>query len=276
MQDKLDPDATLVQMDGPTTNPTPTDGSPAPLSRKLPLIAIGIILLALFAASQVFLLTTLRSSETELRADFQAQLADLEVSIMEMSEKLDTSATSPPTAPEPVAAPSGDATTPVEPAGLLPRLPNAGPDTALGLTLATINGFDAYTGEAVTIDPADGTKRVWMAWAHWCPFCQQELPIVNAWWPEAAPNYPNVELITITTSIDPTRGNPLEPYLEEMQFTFPVVVDPDGMIAAQMGLTAFPFWMVTTGNGTVLYRTAGMLTVEQMDVLFSELEAFDS
>jgi thiol-disulfide isomerase/thioredoxin len=144
------------------------------------------------------------------------------------------------------------------------------------MTLPTIEGIDAYSESAMKIDPADGTKRVWMIWAHWCPYCQQELPDLNAWWADASGNYPTAELITVTTSMDPSRGNPLEPYLEDQQFVFPVVVDTDTRIAAQMGVNAFPFWIVTDGDGTVLFRTAGLLDIDRVETLFSQLEQFES
>lgn len=273
---------TVPGMDETTTVPE-TTGEPAggqqtasaPRSRTPLLIAAGVVIVALFAASQVLLVTSLRSSQEEIRADFQIQLAALDASIIEMSEKIDNATTAPNT-PEAGTASSGATLTPAEPAGFLPRFTGQGPDHALGMTMPTIEGFDAYSDAAMTIDPTDGRKRVWMIWAHWCPFCQEELPIVNAWWPESSANYPTVDLITVTTSIDPSRGNPLDPYLEAQQFTFPVLVDADTTIAAQMGVNAFPFWMVTNGDGTVLFRTAGMLHVDQMAALFAQLEQLDA
>ena len=130
--------------------------------------------------------------------------------------------------------------------------------------------------EATTIDPTDGTKRVWLIWAHWCPYCQQELPEISTWYPENADRFPNSELVTVTTSMDPSRGNPLDEYLEAEQFPFPVLVDEDSKLAAQFGTSAFPFWVVTNGDGTVLYRTAGLIGPDAVEQLFTQLEQVET
>ena len=85
--------------------------------------------------------------------------------------------------------------------------------------------------------------------------------------------YPNVELISVSSSIDPTRGNPLEPYLDELQLPFPTILDPDLALAEQFGLSAYPFWVFTAGDGTTLLRVAGFLEIDQVADIFAQLEA---
>ena len=84
--------------------------------------------------------------------------------------------------------------------------------------------------------------------------------------------YPNVELVSVTTSIDPSRPNPLEPYLDELQLPFPAIVDADLSLAGQLGASAFPFWVFTGPDGTTLLRIAGYLEVEQVAEIFSQLD----
>jgi hypothetical protein len=76
----------------------------------------------------------------------------------------------------------------------------------------------------------------------------------------------------VTTSIDPSRGNPLEPYLDDLQLPFPTLVDDDLTMSSQFGVSAFPFWVVTDGDGTVLFRTAGLLPIEQVEAIAGQLE----
>ncbi|MEZ5176557.1 MAG: TlpA disulfide reductase family protein [Acidimicrobiia bacterium] len=157
------------------------------------------------------------------------------------------------------------------PAGYLPRFERDAPDQALGMTMGTIEGTDAYTDQPVSIDPADGTRRVWMVWAHWCPYCQQEIPLLSDWYPEASERY-ETELVTVTTSIDPSRGNPLDAYLDNGDFPFPIVVDASNRMAAKMGVSAFPFWVVTSGSGEVLLRAPGLLQTDHIEELFEQVE----
>jgi len=263
------------------TPETPIDAvsepeAPARRSGKWPLVAAGIALIALFAASQVYLISSLNSTQSQIES-LDQQIDDLDSSVDDVSVQVDDIATAAAQAATatPSSASNGATPAPALPTGFLPRFTNEGPDQALGLKLGTVEGPDAYAGSTLAIDPADGTKRVWMIWAHWCPYCQEELPELNTWWPEAKDNFAGAELVTITTSMDPSRGNPLEPYLESSQFQFPVVVDVDTSIAAQMGVNAFPFWMVTDGDGTVLLRTAGALHIDQVEEIFTQLEDFE-
>jgi len=124
----------------------------------------------------------------------------------------------------------------------------------------------------MTFDPADGIARAWLVWAHWCPYCQQELPIVADWHANHADEYPHLELVSITTAMDQTAPNPLVPYLETNQFTFPVLMDESGILTRQPGVNAFPFWVFTGPDGTVLGRTAGLLAEEQLLPIFDQLE----
>jgi thiol-disulfide isomerase/thioredoxin len=154
----------------------------------------------------------------------------------------------------------------------LPRYPQSGQDTALGLTLARLSGVHYYNGVTTEFDPADGKARAWLVWAHWCPYCQQELPIVANWHENHANEYPNLEVVSITTAMDDTAANPLVPYLDTNQFTFPVLMDPSGVLSRQLGVNAFPFWVFTGPDGTVVGRTAGLLPEEQLLSIFEQLE----
>ena len=116
----------------------------------------------------------------------------------------------------------------------LPRLVSGSSDTAVGLVISNISGQEYYTGETNT--------------------------------------YSNMEVVSITTAIDPSASNPLEPYLDAGEYPFPVLVDRDGTLSAQLGVNAFPFWVFTAPDGSVLGRTAGLLTEERLVEIFAQLE----
>ncbi len=158
--------------------------------------------------------------------------------------------------------------------GSLPIFEDSANDPAvLGqMTVAEITGPEYYSGAEATYAPDDGKARVWLVWAHWCPYCQAELPDLNTWWPENASRFPNVELVTITSAIDDSRDNPLTPYLDAEQFSFPVIIDDSGAVSQMLGTAAFPFWVVTDSNGTVVLRVAGALGVASVDQIFAQLE----
>lgn len=158
--------------------------------------------------------------------------------------------------------------------GSLPQFQDSANDPAVigEMTLATVNGVDYYTGTENTWSADDGIARVWLVWAHWCPYCQAELPDLDAWWLQNSSRYPNVELVTISTAMDDSRSNPLIPYLDAEEFPFPVVVDETGEVSQLFGTTAFPFWVVTDAEGKVVLRVAGALGIENVDQIFDQLE----
>lgn len=255
----------------PLVADTPAD-QPKKSRTSVVLGSLAIIVGLALVASQIYLITTLGSTRDDLGA-LEAQVADVEDAVTNVDvavADLSGDIASVPQASAPTA--QGVSPAPAVPEGYLPRFTNGAQDTALGLTLPTITGTEAYAQEVENIDPTDGTKRVWLIWAHWCPYCQQELPEIATWYPENADRFPSSDFVTVTTSMDPERGNPLDDYLATEQFPFPVVIDENSNIAAQFGVSAFPFWVVTGGDGKVLYRTAGLIGTEAVEQLFTQLE----
>ena len=45
----------------------------------------------------------------------------------------------------------------------------------------------------------------------------------------------------------------------------PVLVDPTNTVAEAYGLSGFPYWVFTDSAGKVAIRTAGELTIEQLE-----------
>jgi thiol-disulfide isomerase/thioredoxin len=159
--------------------------------------------------------------------------------------------------------------------GNLPQFEGTSNDVAVlaQMEMPEISGPEYYSGEQVTYTAgSDGKAHVWLVWAHWCPHCQAELPDLNAWWPENAARYPDIDLATVTTAIDDSRGNPLEQYLDTQQFSFPVIVDESGQVAAKFGTNAFPFWVLTDTDGKVVFRIAGELGIDNVEQIFTQLE----
>jgi thiol-disulfide isomerase/thioredoxin len=243
-------------------------------------IALTILVVAL-VASQVYLvaaLTATRSELADLSTELNAvssQVSGVDGLVFGINDKVDEVNAR----IDALEAVETSSTAPLQPgieAGYLPTFVQGQQDQAIGLTLGTVEGPDAYSGEVVTIEPGDGTKRLWMVWAHWCPYCQEELPTLTAMYDDLVADFPTVELMTVTTSIDPTRGNPLGDYLEAQQFPFGVLVDEDLTLAGQFGVSACPFWVVTDGDGTVLLRLTGYLDADRVLGLMASLDDYEA
>lgn len=149
-------------------------------------------------------------------------------------------------------------TQPVEVSGTpLPALDDPSADPAVGLPLPIAAGH-RFDGSAITIGgPTDG-PTMYVFLAHWCPHCQAEVPMVEAWLdggglPDGA------DLIGVSTGVDPGRTNyPPQAWLEAEGWSAPLLVDSeDGAVAEAFGLSAFPFWVILDGDGMVVARVAG-------------------
>ena len=147
----------------------------------------------------------------------------------------------------------------------LPQFESTEGDEAVGLAFPTLAGT-GLDGEPMTIG-GSGRPTLVMYVAHWCPHCQREVPVVQDW--VDAGNLPEgVDLVTVSTSIDPSRPNyPPSAWLADEGWTAPTLVDPDGSAAVAGGLTGYPYFVVVDADGNVVARTTGELTVDQLDQL---------
>ena len=139
-------------------------------------------------------------------------------------------------------------------------------DVAIGLTAPTVTGAD-WEGNPVTIEP-DGTAKIILFLAHWCPHCQNEVPVVQDW-VDAGGLPEGVELISVVTSTDRSRTNwPPQDWLEEEGWTSPSVMDDQiGTVAANYGMAGTPFYVVLDGENTNLGRISGEIGVEGLNAL---------
>ena len=172
-------------------------------------------------------------------------------------------ASAPPSAP-PAASPSIGAAA----ADLSPYASTTN-DDAVGRPAPEVDGR-SFDGTPVRIT-ADGRPKVIVFLAHWCPHCQREVPVVQAWL-DATGMPAGVDLISVATAIDPNRPNyPPDAWLAREHWSVPVIVDADNQVATRYGLTAFPFWVAVAGDGTVAQRLTGELTPEQLDALVTSV-----
>lgn len=231
--------------------------------------ALGSALLALVLIAGLFV--AFLSARQEV-ADLRAQVDELQTAVAGVASDVASTGDRLASLEASGASQLTDGSTASVIGGGLPRYSDSGSDPALGMQLGTISGVHFYDGQTLAFDPGDGKSRAWLVWAHWCPYCQQELPIASAWHTAQAGDYANFELVSITTNMDDTAPNPLVPYLEENQFPFPVLMDESGVLSRQLGVNAFPFWVFTGPDGTVVGRTAGLLPEEQLVSIFDQLE----
>ena len=154
----------------------------------------------------------------------------------------------------------------------LPPFPAEGADPAIGMTAPVLIG-ETFDGEPVRIDASvDGPT--WLVFlAHWCPHCNDEIPVINQLRDEG--RIPEgVDVVAVSTAFNPGRPNwPPGEWLDDLDWSFPAI--PDGIdlereayIAAEAyGIGGFPFSVLIDGDGVVTQRWSGQRPIDELESL---------
>jgi thiol-disulfide isomerase/thioredoxin len=143
-------------------------------------------------------------------------------------------------------------------------------DPAVGQVAPTLEGV-SFDGAPVRV-AADGTPRLVLFLAHWCPHCQVEVTKIQQMVDEG--RLPDgVEVVAVSTSASPGRPNyPPSAWLEREGWSSPVLVDDGASAAGQaFGLTSFPYGVYLDGDNRVVVRTAGALDPALVELLLAQL-----
>lgn len=227
--------------------------SPAGSAGRWPFLVIGLVAVLIVGGVMLLVLGLIGGGEAEPSAGSAVTLGF-------DSADTGTAATTLATVPaESVPEENGavDAWRAAEVDGALPAFDRPEGDGAVGLPAPAVSGF-GFGGEPQEIMD-DGTPKVIVFLAHWCPHCQREVPSVQAYL-DANGLPAGVDLISVATAIDETRPNyPPDTWLEREGWKPRVIVDPDDAIASAYGLTAFPYYVFVREDGNVDFRISGEL-----------------
>lgn len=141
------------------------------------------------------------------------------------------------------------------------------PDFTLTDQYGNTHTLSAYKGKTVFLN----------FWATWCPPCRAEMPDIQALYEAYGSN--TGDLIVLGVANPKSAENPygqdgtkeeVMSFLKENNFTFPVVMDMDGMVFAQYGISAFPTTFMITSDSTVFGYIPGALTAEIMESIVQQ------
>lgn len=137
---------------------------------------------------------------------------------------------------------------------------------------------EGQRGPAFSLATLDGRRRaladyrdklvILNFWATWCVPCTDEMPTLEALWND----YRARGLVVLGVSVD--RGGPralLEPYVRNLEITFPILLDPDGKTASAWRVTGLPATFVVKPGGEVAGNAVGAREwrSEQMQALLT-------
>ncbi|MGE4353018.1 MAG: cytochrome c biogenesis protein CcdA [Oscillospiraceae bacterium] len=109
-------------------------------------------------------------------------------------------------------------------------------------------------------------------WATWCSPCRMELPDIQELYEDYGQNSEDLIVLGVAA---PNLGNEgtaedIAEFLETNGYTYPVLMDTDGNVMSQYGISAFPTTFMIDTDGNVYGYVSGTLTREIMDDIISQ------
>jgi thiol-disulfide isomerase/thioredoxin len=143
----------------------------------------------------------------------------------------------------------------------LPAYAPEGEDLALGMRPPLLVGEDT-TGRVHTVSPDIEGSVLLVFLAHWCPACNQEVPVLVDL-ANAGAISPDLKVYAVLTAMEPGRpGFPPSRWLNDLAWPFETIMDEPDMdrgpwkAAEAFGLTSFPY-IVAIKDGVVVDRWSG-------------------
>ena len=155
----------------------------------------------------------------------------------------------------------------------LPSFAQTEGDSAIGLTAPVLSGLD-FQGDSVVIDAAkEGQAYMVVFLAHWCPHCNDEMPILLAW--KKTGGVPDeVKVVGIATAVDPNAANyPPAEWFSNKGWSWPVMVDESqgnqgaGKAASTYGATGWPYFVIVGADGKVKVRVSGEVEATELQTI---------
>jgi thiol-disulfide isomerase/thioredoxin len=145
-------------------------------------------------------------------------------------------------------------------------------DASIGMTAPIVSG-KGFTGTEITTDGA-GTPTLLVFLAHWCQFCQREVPQLVEW--EKDGKTPTgIDVIAIATGTDPANPNfPPSEWLarEEFPALWPVIADSaDKKAANAFGLSGYPYFVLVDAQGKVFKRLSGEIPMDELTAIINQM-----
>jgi peroxiredoxin len=123
----------------------------------------------------------------------------------------------------------------------------------IDFTLSDLNGnpvsLSDYRGQVVYLN----------FWATWCKWCKKEMPDME----RIHQAYGELGLVILAVSVG-EETEKVARFIEENQFTFQTLVDPDKAVAQTYGVKPIPVSIFIDRNGHIAYRKLGYMDEERM------------
>jgi len=145
---------------------------------------------------------------------------------------------------------------------------DASNDPMAGRVAPTLTGT-AFDGIEVQIAPDGQAKAIYFV-AHWCPHCQDEVPVVQSLIDQGA-KPDGLDIYLVSTAVDESRGNyPVDRWLADEDISAAVLRDDANNTALRSyGPSGFPYVVYLDAEHQVVARSRGSLSSEAIEQLWA-------
>ena len=90
-------------------------------------------------------------------------------------------------------------------------------------------------------------------WATWCPPCRMEMPSMERLYRRLH----DKDFVMLAVSEDEDGAAAVQPFVDQMGLTFPVLIDLEGVVSQRYGVTGYPETFIVDRDGRVIQHTIG-------------------
>jgi cytochrome c biogenesis protein CcmG/thiol:disulfide interchange protein DsbE len=109
------------------------------------------------------------------------------------------------------------------------------------------------SGQAVRLSALRGKVVLVSLWTTWCPPCREEMPSMEKLWLQLKDR----GFVLLAVSQDEGGKALVEPFVQQLQLTFPVLVDPEHQVGDKYQVWGYPESFLIDREGRVVERIIG-------------------
>jgi peroxiredoxin len=109
------------------------------------------------------------------------------------------------------------------------------------------------SGERVKLEQFRGDYVLLNFWATWCPPCVKEMPSME----RLQQDFKDRGIQVVAISLDKEPKEKVAAFVDQLSLTFPILLDPDGIVSGPYGASALPSTFILDPDGRVIAAAKG-------------------
>jgi thiol-disulfide isomerase/thioredoxin len=136
------------------------------------------------------------------------------------------------------------------------------PEPVPDLTLETLDGA------SIDLAKQDGRLLLVNFWATWCAPCREEIPDLKALHSDLEED----GLTVIGVALDRKGREVVDPFVDQHEINYPIVVDAEGTAEAEFGpIPGLPTTILVTPDGQITKRVVGIFPTDEMRPILQDM-----